>query len=301
MACQPADICPGSKEPVFRIAKINHILVKRLVMNNPTRYSLSIILGLLLSIQVAGARPLDFKEVSLLVRSHESEASIKDEVSRRRLMRSLSPQQETTLKAQGASDSLVQSLRNSNLVVSKEEAASFEAAAARSNEMPVYQQSGPRVHIFNAAFGQPVNLGQWGGADYEIVFNSYRCAGEDYIQPVIIDTVRTGTEVIRIINPFTNEADAFTSDWYPRNEVRSWRYTPYDARGDNRDNRFNFSDSVVGTSYSVGRPLRIDWDSPVFMEGQPYTFYPVYGAGGVSLYYICKSTDTTAKLAVVTR
>ncbi len=216
-------------------------------------------------------------------------------------MRPLTSQQESTLKSQGASDSLVQSLRNSNLVVSKEEAASFESAAARSNEMPAYQPSGPRVHIFNAAFGQPINLGQWGGTDYEIVFNSYRCAGEDYIEPVIIDTVRTGTEVIRIINPFQSEDEAFTRDWYPRNEVRSWRYTPYDARGDNRDNRFNFSDSVVGTSYSVGRPIRIDWDSPVYMEGQPYTFYPVYGAGGVSLYYICKSTDTTAKLAVVTR
>jgi len=41
----------------------------------------------------------------------------------------------------------------------------------------------------------------------------------------------------------------------------------------------------------------IDWDAPVFLEGQPYTFYPVYGAGGVSLYFINASTDS-AKVAV---
>ncbi len=270
-------------------------------MNNPVYYSLSIILGLLLSIQVAAARPLDFKEVSLLVRSHESEASIKDEVSRRKLMHPLTAQQETALKAQGASDSLIQSLRNSNLAASNEEVASVEATSARRAEAPSYESSGPRVHVFNAAFGHPINLGQWGGSDYEIVFNSYRCAGEDYVEPVIVDGVRTGTEVIRIINPMVSEDEAFTRDWYPRNEVRSWRFTPYDARTDLKDNRFNFSDAVSGTSYSVARPIRIDWDSPVFFEGQPYTFYPVYGAGGVSLYYICKSSDTTAKLAVVTR
>jgi hypothetical protein len=37
----------------------------------------------------------------------------------------------------------------------------------------------------------------------------------------------------------------------------------------------------------------------VFIDGQPYTFYPVYGAGGVSLYYIGKASDTSAMVAVV--
>jgi hypothetical protein len=56
-------------------------------------------------------------------------------------------------------------------------------------------------------------------------------------------------------------------------------------------------DSVAVSSYSVSRPIVIDWDAPVFLEGQPYTFYPVYGAGGVSLYFINASTDS-AKVAV---
>jgi hypothetical protein len=271
-------------------------------MNHPTVYRLLIVTVLWFGwATFASARPVDFKEVSLLVRSHESEASIKDEVSNRKLMHPLTAQQETTLKSQGASDSLIQSLRDSNLVASKEEVAAAAAASARQAEAPAYETSGPRVHVFNAAFGHPINLSQWGGSDYEIMFNSYRSAGEDYIEPVIVDTVRTGTEVIRIVNPLVSEDEAFTRDWYPRNEVRSWRFTPYDARGDLKDNRFNFGDAVSGTSYSVARPIRIDWDSPVFFDGQPYTFYPVYGAGGVSLYYICKSSDTTAKLAVVTR
>ena len=36
-----------------------------------------------------------------------------------------------------------------------------------------------------------------------------------------------------------------------------------------------------------------------FIEGQPYTFYRIYGAGGVSLYYIGKASDHAAMVAVV--
>src|SRR5207302_10552405 len=74
------------------------------------------------------ARPVDFSEVSLWVRTHDSEASIRDEVGRRKLMHPLTPQQETTLKNQGASDSLIQSLRNTANVASKEEVAATESA-----------------------------------------------------------------------------------------------------------------------------------------------------------------------------
>ena len=45
----------------------------------------------------------------------------------------------------------------------------------------------------------------------------------------------------------------------------------------------------------------IDWQNPMFMQGQPYAFYPVYGAGDVSLYYISKASDRSARVAVVTR
>jgi len=77
-----------------------------------------------------------------------------------------------------------------------------------------------------------------------------------------------------------------------------WNKWRFRGRGDFRDVRsINFSDSVAVGSYSVSRPIVIDWNAPVFLEGQPYTFYPVYGAGGVSLYFINASTDS-AKVAV---
>jgi hypothetical protein len=273
-------------------------------MKRPTFYSILVALagGLLLPSQLP-ARPMDFNEVSLFVRMRESDASIKEEVAQRKLMRPLTAQQETTLKSQGASDSLVQSLRNSNMVASKEEIAAAEAEAQRANtrrsEIPA-EPNAPRVQVFNVAFGHPINLSQWGGADYEIAFYAYRFAGEDYIEPALIDNVRTGTDVSRTI-PLVSESDAFARDFYPTNEVRNWRYTPYDGRGDLKDNRFNFSDSVATSSRSFTRPMHIDWDSPVFIQGQPYTFYRVYGAGGVALYYIGKASDNSATVAVVSQ
>ena len=272
-------------------------------MNNPARYSLSIILGLLVAVPLAEARPLDFKEVSLLVRAHESEASIKDEVARRKLMQPLTADQETKLKAQGASDSLISSLRSSTFVASKEEIAATERSTSRGAGAfadSMFSHHGPRVRVFNVAFGHPINLSQYGGLDYEIAFNSYRFAGEDHIQASFVDPIGTRTEVSRVIpSAGLSEGELVSQDWFPSNAVRSWRYTPYDVRGDVRDHRFNFSDTISVSSQSVTRPTRIDWDNPVFIEGQPYTFYPVYGAGGVSLYYIGRASDTSATVAVV--
>src|ERR1700720_3674563 len=279
-------------------------------MRRPTFYSLSITLAaIFLSASQAPARPIGFSEVSLLVRAHESEASIKQEVTQRKLLHALSPPQENILKSQGASDSLIQSLRNSNLVASKEEAAATEAAAVRNaNPAPtegrVRENGHSHVFVFDVAYGHPVNLSQGGGLDYEIAFYSYRFAGEDHVQPAFIDNVLTRTEVSRTI-PLASEGETFTEDWFPTNGVRNWRYTPYDGRGydgrgDFRDTRsFNFSDSVAVSSYSVSRPVAIDWRNPVFIDGQSYTFYPVYGAGDVSLYFINASSDSV-KLAVST-
>jgi hypothetical protein len=246
------------------------------------------------------ARPIDFNEISLLVRSHETEASIKDEVAQRKLMHPLTPQQESTLKSQGASDSLIQALRSANNVAPKEQVAAIESrsAAAESKNHDAAPAHAPKVTVMNVAFGHSINLSQWGGADYDIAFYSYRVAGEDYIQPAIVDTVRTGTDVARNI-PLLSEDETFTRDRFPTNETRNWRFTPYDSRGDLRDNRFNFSDSVAVSSHGFSRLLQIDWDNPVTIEGQPYNFFPVYGAGGVSLYYIGKASDRSAKVAVV--
>jgi hypothetical protein len=237
---------------------------------------------------------------------HEPEFSIKNEVAERKLLHPLTQPQENILKSQGASDSLIKSFRDSNLVASKEEAAAVEAAAQQTAAAPSAEVRAAGHHrhvmVFDVALGHPINLSQWGGLDYEIAFYSYRFAGEDHIQPALIDNVGTRTVVYRS-TPFLSEGETFTSDWFPTNGVRNWRFTPYngvdfDNRGDFRDTRsINFSDTVSVSSYSVSRPVTIDWDQPVFFDDQPYTFYRVYGAGGVSLYYI-SSNSFSARVAV---
>src|SRR5438270_2115446 len=275
-------------------------------MKSPAHYRLLILIAAasLLLANPLFAKPIGFSELSLMVRMHQSETDIKSDVADRKLLHPLTQPQESLLKSQGASDSLIQSLRDSKLVVSKEEAVAAESAAAhQANTSAMETQNHyPRVDVFNVAFGHPINLSRWGGLDYEIAFYSYRFAGEDHIQPALIDNVGTRTVVSRSI-PLLSEGEAFTSDWFPTNGVRNWRFTPYngvdyDNRGDFRDTRsINFSDSVAVTSYSVSRPVAIDWNDPVFIEGQSYTFYPVYSAGGVSLYFINGSSDS-ARVAV---
>jgi len=274
-------------------------------MKHPTDYRLLILAASLFAVSQVSARPIGFSELSLMVRMHESETSIKNEVAERKLLHGLTQPQEGILKSQGASDSLIQSLRNSNVVVSKEEAAAVESAA-RESSMPSAEihPAGHHRHVlvFDVAFGRPINLSQWGGLDYEIAFYSYRFAGEDHIQPALIDNVGTRTVAYRA-TPFMSEGETFTSDWFPTNGVRNWRFTPYngvdyDNRGDFRDSRsIHFSDTVSVSSYNVSRPIAVDWDAPVFFDGQPYTFYPVYGGGGVSLYYI-NSNSYSARVAV---
>lgn len=290
-------------------------------MNHPTIYKLSILaIALLAGVIQASARPVDFSELSLLVRAQESENSIRQEVTERKLMHALTPQQESKLKAQGASDSLVQALRNPNLVIPKEEAAKLEAAREQKANTIRPMKVGPatdqspqgKLYVFDVALGHPINLSQWGGYDYEIAFYSYRSAGEDIVEPVMIDNFRTGSVVSRVIpSAGLSEHEAFgqdnglSRDWYRRQRFTAYdsdnrRFTPYDARRDLKDDRFNFSDTVSVSSQSASRTLAIDWDNPITVEGVPYALYPVYGAGGVSLYYIAGSGNSV-RLAVAAR
>jgi hypothetical protein len=259
----------------------------------------------------AVAAPIDYNEVSLLVRARESESSIINDVSHRKLLHALTPQQENNLRAQGASNSLLQSLKRSDVVLPAAEATAYESRLeqARKNpqpsrgavaEGPSSNDRSDNVHIFNVAFGQPVNLSQWGGLDYEITFYSYRFAGEDHVEPAIIDQSRTVTEVSRPIR-FTSEDEAFSRDFFLTNSVRNERFSPYDTRIDHRDSRLNLNDTVSVRSNSASRRLTIDWQNPMFVHGQPYAFYPVYGAGDASLYYIGKANDRAARVAVITQ
>src|SRR6266478_4203079 len=228
-------------------------------MKHPTDYRLLILAASLFVASQLSARPIGFSELSLMVRMHESETSIKNEVAERKLLHGLTQPQEGILKTQGASDSLIQSLRNSNLVAPKEEAAAVESAAARESSAPLTEihPAGHHRHVlvFDIAFGHPINLSQWGGLDYEIAFYSYRFAGEDHIQPALIDNVGTRTVVYRSKH-YESEGELFADNWFPTNGVRNWRYTPYDGigydgRGDFRDWRINWSDTASASEYAV--------------------------------------------------
>src|SRR5438105_13929455 len=114
----------------------------------------------------APAAPLNFNEVSLWVRAKETDKSILNEVRERKLAKALTPQQETTLKSQGASDSLVQSLRSSALIASAEVAAAETKAPAPKTAPalePGRESAADNLHIFDVTAGHPINLSQWGG------------------------------------------------------------------------------------------------------------------------------------------
>jgi hypothetical protein len=240
------------------------------------------------------AAPVNFNEVSLWVRARETDRSIVREVTQRKLARPLTPQQETTLKSQGASDSLVQSLRGQNLIAAPADVAASEVKS-QPPKMTQPQEMAPdspadNLQIFEVPAGHPINLSQWGGPDYEFAFNVFRFAGEDIVEPVIVDTVRTYTDVATYIGPLSNG---------PRSAqpyFRSERLTPY-LGGDLKDDTYLIGDYISAVSHSVSRGMSIDRRHPIWIKDVPYTLYPIYGVRGVSLYYIGSGTNSV-KLAV---
>ncbi|MEY2501911.1 MAG: hypothetical protein QOI07_2245 [Verrucomicrobiota bacterium] len=244
----------------------------------------------------AFAAPMNFNEVSLWVRAKETDKSILTEVKERKLSKALTPQQESTLKAQGASDSLVQSLRNSTFVASSPESAASEtkapaprtvsASQAADNESPT-----DSLQVFDVTANHPVNLSQWGGPDYEFAFNIYRYAGENIIEPILVDQIRTYTDVAHYVGVLGT---------VPRTAVPYFhggkRLIPY-LGGDLKDDTYYIGDYIAVSSHSASRAMSIDRRHPVVVKGSPYTLYPIYGAGMTDLYYIGHSSDSV-KLAV---
>ena len=148
------------------------------------------------------------------------------------------------------------------------------------------------LRIFEVSFGHPINLSQWGGPDYEFAFNLFRFAGEDIVEPVVVDTVRTSTDVATYIGP-RGTGSRTTQPYF-----RSDRFTPY-LGGDLKDDSYMIGDYTSAVSHSVFRGMSIDRGNPVFIKDVPYTLYPIYGVRGVSLYYIASFTNSV-KLAVRT-
>ena len=241
------------------------------------------------------AAPVNFNEVSLWVRAKETDKSILDEIKARKLTKALTPQQEATLKSQGASDSLVQSLRSSALVAPAAEVPATETKAPAPRLAPAPESdrdnAPENLEVFDVTAGHPINLSQWGGPDYEFAFNIYRYAGENVIEPVIVDPVRTYTDVAHYVGVLPTG---------PRTAVPQFRsnrhLTPY-LNGDLKDDTHYIGDYVAVSTHSTTRGMSIDHQHPIVFRGSPYTLYPIYGAGSAELFYIGHTSDTV-KLAV---
>jgi hypothetical protein len=239
------------------------------------------------------AAPMNFNEVSLWVRAKETDKAILSEVGQRKLTKALTPQQETTLKAQGASDSLVQSLRNSALVAPVTEVVPGETQTSSPrmvSRTEPEREPADDLQVFELTAGHSVNLSQWGGPDYEFAFNIYRFAGENIVEPVIVDPVRTYTDVAHYVGVL-GTGPRTTQPYY-----HSKRLIPY-LGGDLKDDSHMIGDYIAVSSHYTSRGMSIDRSHPVFVKGSPYTLYPIYGAGGTELYYIGHSSESV-KLAV---
>lgn len=263
----------------------------------PTKILLVTVFTVLAGVMAATAAPVKFGEISLWVRAKDSEQAIMREVSQRKLAKALTPQEEATLKNQGASASLIQSLKSPAVVAATADVPATEAktpptrTTAIQDEETDSESLADHLHVFEIPAGHPINLSQWGGPDYEFAFNIFRYAGENVVEPVLIDPVRTYTEVAHYVGVLSTG---------PRTNAPHFRggrkLIPY-LGGDLKDDTHMIGDYISVSSHSASRPMSIDRRHPVVIKGSPYTLYPVYGARGASLYYIAHSADSV-KLAV---
>ena len=260
----------------------------------PTKILLVTVFVVLAGAIAATAAPIKFGEISLWVRARDTDQSIMREVSQRKLAKALTPQEEATLKNQGASNSLIQSLKSPTLVAAPADVAA-SAPTTRTTSMQDADSDSPadNLHVFEVSAGHPVNLSRWGGPDYEFAFNIFRYAGENIVEPVLVDTVRTYTDVAHYVGVLGTG---------PRTTQPHFRgggkLIPY-LGGDLKDDSYMMGDYISVSSHSASRGMSIDRRHPVFIKGSPYTLYPIYGARGASLYYIAHSADSV-KLAVAT-
>ena len=245
-------------------------------MNPLLRRSFLAALVVSAGIPSAFARPIDFREVSLLVRAHQSERAITTEVSSRKLLHKLTPEQETKLKSQGASESLLQSLRNAG-VVSEAEAAAVEgpreprpSERRRGDDGGGYRDPTKNdVQVFDVAYEHPINLSYWGGPDRDFIF--HRTSALD-----------GGAQKVEMIDP-------------------NLSYTHYATYIGSAAPGFvsleqNYS---AATSHTFARTIGVDEKHPVRMPGVRYLLYPVYGVGDVALFYIGSVGSAAARVAVV--
>ena len=94
-------------------------------MNRTFLLFLAVLFGLAMSL--AGAEPMTFEELSLMLRTGSSPQEILHDVTRRKLLQPLTSGEQETLREQGAPPALLNALQSSTLIASAEEAAAYRA------------------------------------------------------------------------------------------------------------------------------------------------------------------------------
>src|SRR5687767_295284 len=132
----------------------------------PTKILLVTVFTVLAGVMAATAAPINFGELSLWVRARDTEQSILREVSQRKLAKALTAQEEATLKNQGASASLIQSLKSSALVAAPADVVATEVKPPTTTRPPQMEEEeegdvADNLHVFEIPAGHPINLSQW--------------------------------------------------------------------------------------------------------------------------------------------
>ncbi|MFL6526791.1 MAG: hypothetical protein ACJ8IQ_01705 [Chthoniobacterales bacterium] len=234
-----------------------------------------------------------------MVRARESEASISQDVSQRKLAQKLTADQEARLKKEGASDSLISTLRNAT--IAPEQSTSVAPVGGRGRNLGPdidataddrgYRSGAPNVQIIDVGVGEPVNLSAWGGADREFVFSPrsitdlrrtysfYEKANFPFYRDPLAEPTTDELTMVEPIGTWTHRSTYLgVAQWQPL-----------------------LADYTAATEHSLTRPIEVQRHSPVFVPGVPYTLYPIYGAGGVSLYYIGRMSNDVVRLAVISQ
>lgn len=156
-----------------------------------------------LAASLAAAAPVTFEEISLSVRMDAGDGSIVQQVSNRRMLSSLTPEQKAALKKEGASDALINTLDDPRFVLSDHEALAWEesrkaiqdaavakAAADEAAKRERATQESDRAELarqvrdraagdssispvsLDVKFGARLDLKRFGGYDMDIVITS---------------------------------------------------------------------------------------------------------------------------------
>lgn len=164
-----------------------------LPMRFPSPFIVGAFLSMMASIPALGA-PVNFKEVSLLVRMNESPAEIGNQIIRRKLSSPLTAEEIEALRRQGASEPLLQIAQDPRNHLAPEAAAQLQQAKAvalaaaqekrllqaqeeaAKESAPVPNPDDRNTELKYATeqlpWGKPLNLSKYGGSDTDIFVKS---------------------------------------------------------------------------------------------------------------------------------